>query len=120
MSRETHAPIYNGRPFCTACGSTMPVKVLSGVKPRLSVSSNRCVISWNKYQGATKYKIVAVDPNKKILAERVTTKTTFDWRGFAKGKKYGFYIVPFVGNDYIPFGRSYTEDQANIVYFTAK
>ena len=92
----------------------------NGVKPGLSVSSNRCVISWNKYQGATKYKIVAVDPNKKILAERVTTKTTFDWRGFAKGKKYGFYIVPFVGNDYIPFGRSYAEDQANISFFTAK
>ena len=92
----------------------------NGVKPRLSVSSNRCVISWNKYQGATKYKIVAVDSNKKILAERVTTKTTFDWRGFAKGKKYGFYIVPFVGNDYIPFGRSYAEDQANISFFTAK
>ena len=92
----------------------------NGVKPKLTVTSGKCHIAWNKYTGATQYKVVMVDENNKILAERVTKGTAFDWNGLKKGMKRGFYIVPFVNGDYIPFGRSYAEDKANIVHFTAK
>ncbi len=92
----------------------------NGVKPKLTVTSGKCHIAWNKYTGATQYKVVMVDENNRILAERVTKGTAFDWNGLKKGMKRGFYIVPYVNGDYIPFGRSYAEDKANIVHFTAK
>ncbi len=92
----------------------------NGVKPKLTVTSGKCHIAWNKYTGAAQYKVVMVDENNKILAERVTRGTAFDWNGLKKGMKRGFYIVPYVNGDYIPFGRSYAEDKANIVHFTAK
>ena len=92
----------------------------NGVKPKVVPSAGKASITWTKYNGATQYKVVAVDQNNKILAERVTKGTAFTWNGLTKGRDYGFYIVPYVGNDYIPFGRSYAEDRANITHFTAK
>ncbi len=90
----------------------------NGVKPTVTKSSGTASIKWAKYSGATKYKVVQVDANRKKIAERTTAGTAFDWKGLAKGKKYGFYIQPYVGDEYIPFGLSYAEDQANIVYIT--
>ena len=92
----------------------------NGIKPSISLTSGKAAIKWTKYAGATQYKVVQVDKNNKILAERVTKGTAFDWMGLQKGREYGFYIVPFVNGDYIPFGRSYAEDRANIVHITAK
>lgn len=92
----------------------------NGVKPTVTPAANNVSLKWSAYNGATQYKVVLVDNNNKVISNRVTKGTAFNWKGLPKGGKYGFYIQPYVGKDYIPFGRSYAEDRANIVHFTAK
>ncbi len=94
-----------------------------GIKPALDISAGQCVISWNKYTDtngtATKYKVVLVDENYKQIDFRETTNLKFTWKGLTTGTKYGFYVVPYVNDEYIPFGLSHADDKANVVMFTA-
>ncbi len=92
----------------------------AGVKPQVLSSSTTAFIRWDKYPHADKYKVIQVDANGRKLDERVTAGTSFEWRGLKKNKVYGFAIQPYVFGDYIPFGLSYPEDQANITYTTKK
>ena len=86
----------------------------------------RAALKWSKYTdckaSATKYKVVLVDANYKQIDTRETTNLAFTWKDkrLVKGKKYGFYVVPYVNGEYIPFGLSHAEDKANVVMFTAK
>ena len=88
------------------------------------MTGGKATVKWSKYSdqngAATKYQVVLVDANNKIINTRDYATTETVWTGLAKGTKYGFYVVPYVNGEYIPFGRSYAEDKANIVFFTAK
>ncbi len=98
----------------------------AGMKPTITVTAGQAALKWSKYTDckatATKYKVVFVDANYKQIASRETTNLSFTWKSSAlkKGTKYGFYVVPYVNGEYIPFGLSYAEDKANVVMFTAK
>ncbi len=98
----------------------------AGMKPALTVTSGQCVLKWSKYTdskaSATGYKVVFVDENYKTIAYRETSNLSFTWKDkrLVKGKRYGFYVVPYVNGEYIPFGLSHAEDKANVVMFTAK
>ena len=98
----------------------------AGMKPTITVTAGQAALKWTKYTdskaSATKYKVIFVDANYKQIASRETTNLSFTWKSSAlkKGTKYGFYVVPYVNGEYIPFGLSYAEDKANVVMFTAK
>ncbi|MBQ3920087.1 MAG: fibronectin type III domain-containing protein, partial [Oscillospiraceae bacterium] len=97
----------------------------NGLKPTVSaMTGGKATVKWSKYSdqngAATKYQVVLVDANNKIINTRDYATTETVWTGLTKGTKYGFYVVPYVNGEYIPFGRSYAEDKANIVFFTAK
>ncbi len=98
----------------------------AGMKPALTVTSGQCALKWSKYSdskaSATKYKVVFVDANYKTIDYREAANLSFTWKDkrLVKGRKYGFYVVPYVNGEYIPFGLSYAEDKANVVMFTAK
>ncbi len=98
----------------------------AGMKPTITVTAGQAALKWSKYTdckaSATKYKIVFVDANYKQIDTRETSNLAFNWKDkrLVKGKKYGFYVVPYVNGEYIPFGLSHAEDKANVVMFTAK
>ncbi len=96
----------------------------AGMKPGITLSSGQAVLKWSKYTdckaSASKYKVVLVDANYKTISSRETNNLSFTWKGLKKGTKYGFYVVPYVNGEYIPFGLSHAEDKANVVMFTAK
>ncbi len=98
----------------------------AGMKPTVTVTSGQAALKWTKYTdckaSATKYKVVLVDSSYKQIDSRETSNLAFTWKSSAlkKGVKYGFYVVPYVNGEYIPFGLSHTEDKANVVMFTAK
>ena len=95
-----------------------------GMKPALALSSGQCVLSWSKYTdckaSAEKYRVVLVDADYKTIASRETANLAFTWKGLKQDVRYGFYVVPYVNGEYIPFGLSHAEDKANVVMFTAK
>ncbi len=98
----------------------------AGMKPTITVSAGQAALKWSKYTdckaSATKYKVVLVNANYKQIDFRETTNLAFTWKSstLKKGTKYGFYVVPYVNGEYIPFGLSHAEDKANVVFFTAK
>ncbi len=98
----------------------------AGMKPTITVSAGQAALKWSKYTdckaSATKYKVVLVNANYKQIDYRETANLAFTWKSstLKKGTKYGFYVVPYVNGEYIPFGLSHAEDKANVVMFTAK
>ncbi|MBQ3919310.1 MAG: BspA family leucine-rich repeat surface protein, partial [Oscillospiraceae bacterium] len=98
----------------------------AGMKPTITATAGQAALKWSKYTdckaSATKYKVVLVDANYKQIDTRETTNLAFTWKSstLKKGTKYGFYVVPYVNGEYIPFGLSHAEDKANVVMFTAK
>ncbi len=98
----------------------------AGMKPTVTATAGQAALKWTKYTdckaSATKYKVVFVDANYKQIDTRETANLAFTWKDkrLVKGNKYGFYVVPYVNGEYIPFGLSHAEDKANVVMFTAK
>ena len=88
------------------------------VNPNIYVTDNDAHLSWSRYSGATKYKIHVVDRNYNLLATRETRGTSFNWYNLGRGQTYGFYVVPYVNGEYIPFGRSHSDDRSYIYWRT--
>ena len=98
----------------------------AGMKPRVTASSNKATLKWSVYKDgngtAAMYKVFLVDEKYNKIDFRETKNLSFTWsdKRLVKGKKYGFYVVPYVNGEYIPFGLSHSEDKANVVMFTAR
>ena len=88
------------------------------VNPNISINDNDAYLSWSRYSGATKYKIHVVDRNYNLLATRETRGTSFNWYNLGRGQTYSFYVVPYVNGEYIPFGRSHSDDRSYIYWRT--
>ncbi len=73
-------------------------------------------VKWKAFSGASKYRVVCVDPDGTVRGTRDTAKLEFKWMGLTDGKKYGFYVLPYVNGTFPVFIRTSAADKAYITY----
>lgn len=90
------------------------------VSVKANGSPTNVTLSWKRFTGATKYRIVCVDKDFNVKTTRETAGTSFYWNGLGANVQYGFYVQPYINGLYPTFIRTDKLDKSYIKIYTAK
>ncbi|MCR5806951.1 MAG: BspA family leucine-rich repeat surface protein, partial [Oscillospiraceae bacterium] len=80
-----------------------------------ATASGEITISWNKFSGASRYRVVCIDKNNNVRDTKTTSKLSFKWQGLKNNEDYGFYVQPYIEPGVYPtFTRTDAKDKQYI------